>query len=129
VKQFELFDNSKKAELDWDFMKPYKIPLTRLFYRILYYKEWKIGWGFGNFGVFDPLLGGEHLKAFMNRVMDNQLSYIFKRPILDVFVFDDWLHEEFGNYEDEGLSMKDLIELKFDKETLSCLQAISGAKR
>jgi len=125
MEQIELFNNEKEAQLDWSWVEPYMKPLTRLFYRIHYYKYWKQDWGFGeNLGVFDFLLGGNDLKKFMNRMMDNTLSYIFKRPMLDIVAFDDWLHEEFGKYEDEGLSMKDLIEQKFDKETMQSLKVL-----
>jgi hypothetical protein len=134
INQPDLFSNPKEPELDWSWIEPYKKPLTRLFYRVLNYKYWKPDWYFGdNLGVFDPLLGGgslgSPLKDFMNRVMDMKLSYLFKRPILDVYIFDDWLHEEFGNYENDGLSMKDVIELKFDQKTMLDIQVLIGGER
>jgi hypothetical protein len=125
-KQTELFDNEKEMVLDWSFLEPYRKPLTRLFYRIFFYKSWKPEWYFGKtMSVCDALLGhGDGLKNFMSRVMDGEMSYIFKRPMINIFIFDDWLHEEFGNYEDTGLSMEDLIEQKFDLETMKSLQAL-----
>jgi hypothetical protein len=133
----ELFnDDEKKPQLDWSWVEPYRKPLTRLFYRIFYYKHWKPDWGFGdNWSVCNALLGGGGdknsgpLKDFMSRVMDSQLSYISKQPMLDIFAFDDWLHKEFGNYENEGLSMKDLIALKFDQDTLQSIEILIGGKK
>ena len=122
MKQIELFSDTEETKLDWSWIEPYKKPLTRLFYRIKYYKYWKPDWFFGNtLGVFDPLLGGDDLKNFMNRMIDNKLSYICKRPMLDISAFDDWLHEEFGNYEG---SIKDLVEQKFDQETMQSLKVL-----
>jgi hypothetical protein len=41
---------------------------------------------------------------------DVMLSIAFDRPVLDMPKFDDWMHEIYGEYEDErGLSLYDLL--------------------
>jgi hypothetical protein len=41
---------------------------------------------------------------------DMRLSIAFDRPVLDLPKFDDWMHEIYGEYEDEqGLSLYDLL--------------------
>jgi hypothetical protein len=41
---------------------------------------------------------------------DPWLSIAFDRPVLDLPKFDDWMHEIYGEYEDErGLSLYDLL--------------------
>ena len=37
-------------------------------------------------------------------------SMIARKARLNIFAFDDWLHKKHGDYEDEGLSMSNLIE-------------------
>jgi hypothetical protein len=41
--------------------------------------------------------------------MDFELSTLFKKPVLNLDKFDRWLHNQFGEYEDEGLSMEDVL--------------------
>lgn len=33
---------------------------------------------------------------------------VFKRPVMDSFKFDDFLHKKYGNYESKGKSMQDM---------------------
>jgi hypothetical protein len=41
---------------------------------------------------------------------DKMLSVAFGRPVLDLPRFDDWIHDIYGEYEDEqGLSLYDLL--------------------
>jgi hypothetical protein len=35
---------------------------------------------------------------------------------IDIFAFDDWLHREHGDYEDQGMSMREVIEKHYGKE-------------
>jgi hypothetical protein len=41
--------------------------------------------------------------------MDFELSALFKKPILNLDKFDRWLHCQFGEYEDKGLSMQNVL--------------------
>jgi hypothetical protein len=49
------------------------------------------------------------LRVNFHDFMDVTLSSSFLRPILDMGKFDDWLHDKYGQYEDEGLSMWDVL--------------------
>jgi hypothetical protein len=41
---------------------------------------------------------------------DTNLSMVFDRPVLDVPMFDAWMHKIYGEYEDEqGLSLYELL--------------------
>lgn len=65
-------------------------------------------------------LKGESASKFLDRTFLRM-----KKASLDLFAFDDWLHEKFGEYEDEGKSMSDIIEEKFSKEArVFCKSAI-----
>jgi len=45
----------------------------------------------------------------LNPYLDGMLMMIMKKPIIDMGKFDDWLHEQFGDYEDNGESMADVL--------------------
>lgn len=47
------------------------------------------------------------------RFVDPVCTNIRRRPTIDPIVFDCWLHEQFGEYEEAGLSMAQLITSKF----------------
>lgn len=49
----------------------------------------------------------------VKKLADNLMAMIMKRPILDVFEFDDYLHEKYGNYEDQGKSQEDIFKELF----------------
>lgn len=40
---------------------------------------------------------------------DKTLTVVFRVAVIDIFAFDDWLHEKYGEYEDEGKSMRDIV--------------------
>jgi hypothetical protein len=40
---------------------------------------------------------------------DVPMSMAAAKPVIDVYKFDDWLHCKFGDYEKEGMSMKDVL--------------------
>ncbi len=44
---------------------------------------------------------------------DVPMAMIMKRPILNMFKFDDYLHDQYGDYESEGKSMKDMFKKLF----------------
>jgi hypothetical protein len=64
-----------------------------------------------------PLLLDENKKILSNFLygkkqlyFDIMLSIAFDRPVLDLPKFDDWMHDIYGEYEDErGLSLYDLL--------------------
>ena len=43
------------------------------------------------------------------KFIDPIMSVVCGKPMLDPFKFDDWLHEKYGNYEEDGLSMQTLL--------------------
>lgn len=47
---------------------------------------------------------------------DVPMAIIMKRPILNMFKFDDYLHEQYGDYESEGKSMKDMFDELFGND-------------
>ena len=52
------------------------------------------------FGVPHEVIGG---------LADVFYSQLLKRPILNLFKFDDFLHEKYGDYESEGKSTADIF--------------------
>ena len=58
--------------------------------------------------------------------LDNELTIIFDRPILDMYEFEKMLHIRHGSYEKRGLSTAELVEKKYGKEALSfCKEAFA----
>lgn len=53
----------------------------------------------------------------VRNLADMQMSMIMNRPIFNVFKFDDWLHEKFGNYESEKKSMRDMFNQLFGDDS------------
>ena len=49
-------------------------------------------------------------------LLDVQISIVFKRPILNIFKFDDYLHSKYGDYESEGKSMEDMFKQLFGND-------------
>ena len=50
----------------------------------------------------------------LNRIIDETLSMMQHKPVIDILKLDDILHEVHGDYEgDHGWSMKDLINKKY----------------
>jgi len=58
--------------------------------------------------------------------MDFELSAMFKRPILDINKFDDWLRCQFGEYEKEGMSMQDVITAKYGEAVTKYIKSLVG---
>lgn len=50
--------------------------------------------------------------------LDNELTIIFNRPILDMYAFEKMLHIRHGNYEERGLSTAQLVEKDYGKDAL-----------
>ena len=53
----------------------------------------------------------------VRNLADMQMSMIMNRPIFNVFKFDDWLHEKFGDYESEKKSMQDMFNSLFGNDS------------
>ena len=53
----------------------------------------------------------------VRNLADMQMSMIMNRPIFNVFKFDDWLHEKFGDYESEKKSMRDIFNQLFGDDS------------
>lgn len=53
----------------------------------------------------------------VRNLADIQMSIIMNRPIFNVFKFDDWLHEKFGDYESENKSMLDMFNSLFGDDS------------
>ena len=69
---------------------------------------------------------GAQYKYFFKALpkLDNELTIIFDRPILDMYEFDKMLHIRHGSYEERGLSTAELVEKEYGKEALSfCKEA------
>jgi hypothetical protein len=45
----------------------------------------------------------------LRKFMDGELTILFNRPMLDISAFDDYLHDVYGNYEENDLSMYELL--------------------
>lgn len=60
--------------------------------------------------------------GFKERFIDNLLTAILGRWIIDIERFDKYLHELYGNYENKGLSMRDLIESEMGINALKLIE-------
>lgn len=45
----------------------------------------------------------------VRNMADVPSAWIWKRPLMNIFKFDKWLHEKYGDYESEGKSMHDIF--------------------
>jgi len=45
------------------------------------------------------------------------LTKLKRRPILDMFKFDDWLHNQYGDYESEGETMQSMFKKLFGDDS------------
>ena len=68
----------------------------------------------------------EKFKLPFNKYMDAELSVGLGKPVLDLFKFDDWLHEQYGNYEENGHSMQTLLAEHYGQETADQIQQLLG---
>lgn len=66
----------------------------------------------------------------VRNLADMKMSMIMNRPIFNVFKFDDWLHEKFGDYESEKKSMRDMFNQLFgdDSNKIAYYFGIEGKK-
>jgi len=60
----------------------------------------------------------------LNAFLDPLLSYLTGTPKLDVYKFDDFLHEKHGDYESQKQSMNDVLEAHYGKEAKSLIEKL-----
>jgi len=58
--------------------------------------------------------------------IDNDLTVLFMKPVIDIEKFDDWLHEKFGEYENDGLSMRDVLANNFGESAAMQVKGLLG---
>jgi len=58
--------------------------------------------------------------------MDKDLSKLFGKPILDICKFDNWLHNKFGDYENRGMSMQDLLTVNYGSWVANEIKGLLG---
>lgn len=51
----------------------------------------------------------DYFKVGINRFHDVILSIAFQKITLDITEFDSYLHQQFGEYEERNLSLKDIV--------------------
>lgn len=54
----------------------------------------------------------------VNDYLDPMLTALKSKPALNIFKLDEWLHEKFGNYEDDEKSMEDIIREHFGESAV-----------
>ncbi|GHV71798.1 hypothetical protein AGMMS49928_25360 [Spirochaetia bacterium] len=61
----------------------------------------------------------------LNPFLDGLLMIVTKRTVIDVFKFDDWLHEQHGNYEDDDKCLNDIINEKYGKGAVNLIKELT----
>jgi hypothetical protein len=56
--------------------------------------------------------------------MDPELTYLSGTPKIDIYKFDDYLHDKYGNYEDKNQCMAQFIETQYGKDALNFIKKI-----
>ena len=56
--------------------------------------------------------------------IDNVLSWVTGRCVLDIIRFDDLIHNRHGNYEELGMSLNDLIVENYGEESVLFLEKL-----
>jgi len=69
----------------------------------------------------------EFFHADLHPLLDARLSHLRETPILDLYRFDDFLQGRFGDYEEQGYSMQELIQERYGAEAAYLVQALIGA--
>lgn len=71
-----------------------------------------------------------------NTYLDARMSLLKRSPTIDIFKFDDWLHEKHGDYEDSerdcgnvkrpvrGLSMAQLVEREYGVVAVNFIKSV-----
>jgi len=69
-------------------------------------------------------LFNQYFNVSFRMFYDGLISVMSKRLVIDILKFDNWLHSQFGNYEDNKTSMKDIIISKFGKEACELIESL-----
>ena len=64
------------------------------------------------------------LEMSLSDCIDTLVSIAAGRVVVDIMKIDDILHNRFGNYEDEGLSMNDIIKEKYGESAVQLLNEL-----
>ena len=57
-------------------------------------------------------------------ITDNFITGLTGRPHLDIFKFDDWLHEQKGYTEEEHGSINDFVKLKYGVDAVNLIRKL-----
>jgi len=63
-------------------------------------------------------------RVYFSNFMDKDLTIALSKPVLDLGKFDDWLHDKFGDYEKDGLSMCDVLENNFGESVAAQVKGL-----
>ena len=55
---------------------------------------------------------------------DGLMSIAMKKLCIDIIKFDDWLHERYGDYEDDGKSMDDIVREKYGEKGAKLIEEL-----
>lgn len=54
----------------------------------------------------------------IKKLPDVVMTKLRRKPTLNLFELDDWIHKKYGNYEDEGKSMNDMFDMIFQDDSV-----------
>jgi len=65
-------------------------------------------------------------KCSIQPFYDGLLTVAFKRIVIDIIKFDDYLHQVHGNYEEENKSMEDIVKEYYGENGFLVLQRLTN---
>lgn len=78
-----------------------------------------------------PVDRNKRIRMFCNtfgvrfsKVQDGFMTALAGEPTLDILKLDDILHEKFGNYENRGYSLDELVKREYGRETLTLINSL-----
>lgn len=77
-------------------------------------------------GVCQILFSQAQDRYHGQKVHDKLMSVVFRLVIIGIFAFDDWLHEKYGNYEEEGKSMRDIVTEHYGEKGMKMILNLIG---
>jgi hypothetical protein len=66
----------------------------------------------------------QHFHVGIGGFYDGLTTIVFQKICIDILKFDDWLHAQYGNYEDRGLTMEKLIIEQYGNKALKFLEEL-----
>ena len=72
-------------------------------------------------------LGQDFIKTFHTSIVnfyDPLMSYVNQKFTLRLCAFDDYLHSQFGDYEDQKLSMKDVVDKYYGTAGINLIEKL-----